>query len=37
MNRPSAMQTPMVAWNQSLVAVRPPNALPLLLDTDAYP
>ncbi len=33
--RPNSMQTPSADWNQSLVTVRPPNALPLLLDADA--
>ena len=34
-NLPSAMAMPRVDWNQSLVTVMPPNALPLLLDADA--
>ena len=35
MNRPTSMHTPSEAWNQSLVTVRPANALPLLFDADA--
>ena len=34
MNRPNSMAKPSDVWNQSLVTVRPPNALPLLLAPD---
>ena len=33
--RPNSMAIPSEDWNQSLVTVKPPNALPLLFDADA--
>ena len=35
-NLPNSMARPREVWNQSLVTVRPPKALPLLLAADVY-